>query len=127
MSGLPEGVSVNVADAGHDDQHLYALSHARGVRLQASLRGRVRSPCRLRLQGLLQSEEGRAVQRLRSITVEPLIGQMKDLFKPDPMPVKGQSNASSLWLPGALTYQLCVLHNHLEGRPPRQIKHMLRN
>jgi len=127
LNGLPEGVSINVADAGHDDRRLHALSHARGVRLLASLRGRVRSADRLRAQVLLRSEEGRALQRLRSTTVEPLIGQMKGLFKLDPMPAKGRSGASSLWLLGNLTYQLCVLHNHLEGRPLRHIKHMLRN
>ena len=83
------------------------------------------SPERLALADFYESPVGQAIYRLRSVSVEPLIGQIKEVFGLDPLPLRGEDEVSALCLLCVLVYQLVVLLNHLEGRPLRRIKHLL--
>lgn len=123
---LPGEVGFIVADGGCDDWKLYALSMARGRVLVTPVeRCENMSPDRLALADFYESEAGQALYGLRAVTVEPLIGQIKDIFKLDPLPVRGLERASAIYLLCVLAYQLVVYLNHLEGRPLREIKHLL--
>ena len=80
---------------------------------------------RLALLQFYQSEFGQHVYSQRSISVEPLIEQIKDVFDIDPLPVRGFDKARSIVLISILLYQLMVYYNYLIGRPLRALKHML--
>ena len=68
---------------------------------------------------------GQHVYSCRSVSVEPLIEHIKDVFDVDPLPVRGYDNARSIVLLSVLLYQVMVDYNHLTGRPLRALKHML--
>ncbi len=80
---------------------------------------------RLALSQFYQSEFGQHVYSQRSISVEPLIEHMKDMFAIDPLPVRGFYKARSIVLLSVLLYQAMVYYNYLAGRPLRALKHML--
>jgi len=123
---LPGSVGFTAGDGGYDDQDLYALSLARGRVLVAPVeRFENTPPERLARADFYESPVGQAIYRLRSISVEPLIGQIKEVFGLDPLPVRGKDKVSALCLLCVLVYQLVVLLNRLEGRPLRRIKHLL--
>ena len=82
-------------------------------------------PERLARADFYESPVGQAIHGLRGISVEPLTGQIKDVFGLDPLPLRGEDKVSALCLLYVLVYQLVVCLNHLEGRPLRRIKHLL--
>ena len=87
---LPGETGFTVADGGCDDWKPRALSMARGRVLVTPVEKCENTPPkRLALAEFYESEAGQAIDGLRSVTVEPLIGQIKDVFKLDPLPVRG--------------------------------------
>ena len=127
-SSLPSGmVRYVVGDEGYDDHKLCDFSRYRGHLLVFPLE-RYRHTTdnnRLALLQFYQSEFGQHVYSQRSISVEPLIEQIKDVFDIDPLPVRGFDKARSIVLISILLYQLMVYYNYLIGRPLRALKHML--
>ena len=65
---------------------------------------------RLALSQFHQSEFGQHVYSQRSISVEPLIEHMKDMFAIDPLPVRGFYKARSIVLLSVLLYQVMVYY-----------------
>lgn len=123
---LPGEAGFIAADMGCDDRDLYAISMARGrVLVTPVKRFEGTPPERLALADFYESEAGQAIYGLRGVTVEPLIGQIKDVFGLDPLPVRGLRRASALYLLCVLIYQLVLCLNHLDSRPLREIKHLL--
>ena len=55
------------------------------------------------------SELGQIIYSWRGISVEPLIEQIKDVFKIDPLPVRGYHKAAGIVLLSVLIYQIMVL------------------
>ena len=126
-SSLPTGmVRYVVGDEGYDDHKLCDFSRYRGHLLVFPLE-RYRHTTdnnRLALLQFYQSEFEHVYSR-RSISVEPLIEHMKDVFTIDPLPVRGFDKVRSIVLLSVLLYQVMVYYNHLTGRPLRALKHML--
>lgn len=88
---LPFDARFNVADTGFDDSELYATSRHRRMRLVTPVRLYKSTPFeRVKLAEFYNSTMGKALYRLRSISVEPFISQLKELFHIDPPPVKGK-------------------------------------
>jgi hypothetical protein len=90
-SSLPQGVRYNAADSGYDDHKLYNLSIDRGFELVCPVSEIYShtSSDRLQLTDFYESELGQVIYSWRSISVEPLIEHIKDVFKIDPLPVRG--------------------------------------
>lgn len=125
---LPPETRFNVADTGFDDSELYAISRLRRMRLITPVRVyKSTPPERVRLAMFYNSTMGKALYRLRSVSVEPFISQLKNIFPLDPLPVKGRKKAEACFLLTILIYQLTVHLNHQTGRPHRHIKHLLNN
>jgi len=124
-SSIPE-VRYVAADEGYDDHELYDFSKYRGLQLVCPIkRYRHTKQERLQLIRFYESRLGQHVYSCRSISVEPLIEHIKDVFDIDPLPVRGFDNARSIVLLSVLLYQVMVYYNHLAGRPLRALKHML--
>ena len=70
---------------------------------------------RLALLLFCQSEFGQHVYSQRSISVEPLIEHMKDVFDIGQLPVRRFDKARSIVLISILLYQLMVYYNYLIG------------
>ena len=125
-SSLPTGmVRYVVGDEGYDDHKSCDFS-SKGFLLVFPLqRYEHTKHDRLALLQFYQSEFGQYVYSQRSISVEPLIEQIKDVFAIDPLPVRGFYKAGSIVLLSVLLYQVMVYYNYLAGRPLRALKHML--
>ena len=120
------GVRYVDADEGYDDHELYELSTERGFELVCPVsRYETTPPERVELAFFYESELGQLVYSWRMKSVEPLIEQLKDVFVIDPLPVRGFHKTESITLLSVLLYQVMVYYNHLTGRPPRALKHML--
>ncbi len=125
-SSLPTGmVRYVVGDEGYDDHKLCDFSRYRGHPVFPLERYKHTTDNRLALLQFYNSEYGQHVYSQRSISVEPLIEHMKDVFTIDPLPVRGFDKARSIVLISILLYQLMVYYNYLTGRPLRALKHML--
>lgn len=128
-SSLPNGVRYTAADSGYDDHKLYNLSiDRRGFELVCPISEIYNhtSSDRLQLIDFYESELGQAIYSWRGISVEPLIEHIKDVFKIDPLPVRGYHNTAGIVLLSVLLYQIIVYYNcktHKEH--PKAIKHML--
>ena len=113
-----------VGDEGYDDHKLCDFSRYRGHLLVFPLE-RYKHTIdndRLALLQFYQSEFGQHVYSQRSISVEPLIEYMKDVFAIDPLPVRGFDKVRS-------TIVICIIVSgndvlHLAGRPLRALKYM---
>ena len=83
------------ADSGYDDHKLYKLSTDKGFELVCPVSEIYNhtSTDRLQLINFYDSELGQAIYSWRSISVEPLIEHIKDVFKIDPLPVRGYQKA----------------------------------
>jgi hypothetical protein len=126
-ASMPAGmVRYVAADEGYDDHELYDFSRYRGFQLVCPIRRyRHTKGDRLELIQFYRSELGQEIYSCRSVSVEPLIEHMKDVFGIDPLPVRGYDNARSIVLISVFLYQLMVYYNHLTSRPLRALKHML--
>jgi len=130
ISSLPQGIRYMAADSGYDDHKLYNLSITRGFELVCPVSQIYNntSSDRLQLIEFYESELGQVIYSWRSISIEPLIEHIKDVFKIDPLPVGGYQKAAGLVLLSVLLYQIIVYYNcktHKEH--PKAIKHMLGN
>ena len=127
-SSLPHGTRYMAADLGYDDHKLYNLSIERGFELVCPVSEIYNhtSSDRLQLINFYDSELGYTIHSWRSISVEPLIEHIKDVFKVDPLPVRGYQKASGMVLLSVLLYQIIVYYNcKTHKQHPRAIKHML--
>ena len=93
-SSLPQRVSyMAAADSGYDDDHkLYNLSvDRRGFELVCPVSEIYNNTSseRLRLIEFYESELGQIIYSWRGISVEPLIEHIKDVFKIDPLSIRG--------------------------------------
>ncbi len=79
------------ADSGYDDHKLYNLSIGRGFELVCPVSEIYNntSSDRLQLIEFYESKLGQIIYSWRGISVEPLIEHIKDVFKIDPLPVRG--------------------------------------
>jgi hypothetical protein len=82
-SSLPQGTRYMAADLGYDDHKLYDLSIERGFELVCPVSEIYNhtSSDRLQLINFYDSELGHTIHSWRSISVEPLIEHIKDVFK----------------------------------------------
>ncbi len=126
-SSLPTGmVRYVVGDEGYDDHKLCDFSRYRGYPVFPLERYKhTTDNNRLALLQFYNSEFGQHVYSRRSISVEPLVEHMKDVFTIDPLPVRGFDKARNIVLISILLYQLMVYYNYLTGRPLKTLKHML--
>lgn len=127
-SSLPQGVRYMAADSGYDDHKLYNLSTERGFELVCPVSEIYNntSSDRLQLIEFYESELGQIIYSWRSISVEPLIEHIKDVFKIDPLPVRGYQKAAGIVLLSVLLYQIIVYYNcKTRKERPKAIKHML--
>jgi Transposase DDE domain len=120
------GVRYVDGDQGYDVDDLYELSRERGFDLVCPIaRYENTHADRVELVFFYESELGQLVYSWRSKSIEPLIGQIKDVFGIDPLPTRGFDKAKVFVLLSVLLYQLMVYYNDQTGRPPRELKHML--
>jgi Transposase DDE domain len=127
-SSLPQGVRYVAADSGYDDHKLYNLSIDRGFELVcpvSEIYNHTPSD-RLQLINFYDSELGQAIYSWRGISIEPLIEHIKNVFKIDPLPVRGYKKAAGMTLLSVLLYQIIVYYNcKTHKQHPKAIKHML--
>ena len=125
---LPQGVRYVAADCGYDDHKLYNWSITRGFELVSPVSEIYNhtSSDRLQLIHFYESELGQAIYSWRGISVEPLIEHIKDIFKIDPLTVRGYQKAAGIVLLSVLLYQIIVYYNcKTRKEHPKAIKHML--
>jgi hypothetical protein len=125
---LPNEVRYLAADSGYDDHKLYNLSIDRGFELVCPVFeiSSHTSSNRLQLIEFYESELGQVIYSWRGISVEPLIEHIKDVFKIDPLPVRGYHNAAGIVLLSVLIYQIMIYYNcKMCNKQPKAIKHML--
>ena len=117
------------ADSGYDDHKLYDLSiHRRGFELVCPVSEIYNNTSSDRLQWIefYESELGQTIYSWRGISVEPLIEHIKDVFKIDPLPIRGYHKAAGIALLSVLLYQIIVYYNCKTCKEhPKAIKHML--
>jgi hypothetical protein len=116
-----------IGDSGYDDHKLYDLSNKRGFELVCPVQRYKNTPNnRLELIEFYESELGQIIYSWRSKSIEPLIEHIKDVFKIDPLSIRGYQKAAAIVLLSVLTYQIMVYYNCKTGnKQPRVIKHML--
>ena len=127
-SSLPQGVRYMAADSGYDDHKLYNLSITRGFELVCPVSEIYNNTSseRLQLINFYESELGQIIYSWRGISVEPLIEYIKEVFRVDPLPIRGYQKAAAIVLLSVLTYQIMVYYNCKTGnKQPRVIKQML--
>ena len=109
-SPLPKGVRYATGDSGYDDHNLYNLSTERGFELVCPVSEIYNNTScdRLQLIEFYESELGQIIYSWRSISVEPLIEHIKDVFKIDPLPIRGYQKAAGIVLLSVLLYQIIV-------------------
>jgi hypothetical protein len=114
------------ADPGYDDHALYDLSTDMGFQLACPVkRYKNTSEDRIKLVDFYESNIGQAIYSL-SISIEPLIGHIKSVFRIDPLPVREYTKASPVVLLSVLLYQMLVYFNCKTKKDnPRAIKYML--
>ena len=115
------------ADPGYDDHELYNLSTAMGFQLVCPIQRYKNTPEeRIKLIEFYESNIGQAIYSLRSTSIEPLIGNIKSVFRIDPLPVKGYDKSCAIVLLSVLLYQILVYYNCKINRDnPMSIKYML--
>jgi len=125
---LPKEIGYMIGDSGYDDHSLYELSTKRGFELVCPVSEIYNntSSDRLQLIDFYESEIGQAIYSWRSISVEPLIEHIKDVFKIDLLPIRGYQKAAGIVLLSVLLYQIIVYYNcKTRKEHPKAIKHML--
>ena len=115
------------ADPGYDDHNLYDLSNNMGFQLVCPVKRYKNTPTdRIKLIEFYESNVGQAIYSLRSISIEPLIGHIKSVFRIDPLPVRGYNKACTIVLLSVLLYQMLVYYNCKTNKNNlREIKYMI--
>ena len=81
---------------------------------------------RLELIEFYESELGQIIYSWRSKSIEPLIEHIKDVFKIDPLSIRGYQKSSWASTAISIIYQIIVYYNcKTHKQHPRAIKHML--
>lgn len=129
LPSLPEETEVIIADKGYDDKKLRRLVKKQGKELITPVNKRnwkKELPKKLKERIVfLKSKIGRTLYCLRSETIEPLIGQIKNIFHLNKLRVKGLLKVQVLTYLSVLFYQGAILTNHLTGNPLRKVKYLL--
>ena len=123
-----EEICYMIGDSGYDDHKLYDLSTNRGYVLVCPVQMYEHTPAdRLELVQFYESGLGQAIYSWRSKSIEPLIEHIKDVFRIDPLPVRGYQKAAGIVLLSVLLYQILVYYNYKtrHSQQPKAIKHML--
>jgi hypothetical protein len=82
---------------------------------------------RIKLVEFYESNVEQAIYWLRSISIEPLIGHIKSVFRIDLLPVRGYDRTCASVLLSVLLYQILVYYNCKTNKyNPMVIKNMLR-
>ncbi|MDR4511393.1 MAG: transposase [Nitrososphaeraceae archaeon] len=120
-------ISYMSADPGYDDHELYDLSTDMGFQLVCPIQRYKNTPEeRIKLIEFYESNIGQVIYSLRGISIEPLIGHIKNAFRIDPLPVRGYSKSYATVLLSVLLYQILVYYNCKTYRDnPMAIKYML--
>ena len=116
------------ANSEYDDHKLYNLSIDKGFELVCPVSEIYNhtSSDRLQLINFYDSKLGEIIYSWRGISIEPLIEHIKDVFKIDPLPVRGYQKAAGITLLSVLLYQIIVYYNCETCKEhPKSIKHML--
>jgi hypothetical protein len=127
-SSLSPETCFMIGDSGYDDHKLYDLSiNKRGFELVCPVQRYKNTPNnRLELIEFYESELGQIIYSWRSKSIEPLIEHIKDVFKIDPLPIRGYQKAAGITLLSVLIYQIIVYYNcKTRKQHPKAIKHML--
>jgi len=126
-SSLSPETCFMIGDSGYDDHKLYDLSTKRGFELVCPVQRYKNTPNnRLELIEFYESELGQIIYSWRSKSIEPLIEQIKDVFKIDPLSIRGYQKAAGITLLSVLIYQIIVYYNcKTRKEHPKAIKHML--
>ena len=96
---ITEETCFMIGDSGYDDQKLYDLSINRGFELVCPVqRYEHTSTKRLHLIEFYESELGQAIYSWRSKSIEPLIEHLKQVFRIDPLLIRGYHKAAGLGL-----------------------------
>ncbi len=96
---ITEETCFMIGDSGYDDQKLYDLSINRGFELVCPVqRYEHTSTKRLHLIEFYESELGQAIYSWRSKSIEPLIEHLKQVFRIDPLLIRGYHKAAGLVL-----------------------------
>lgn len=120
---LPHEVELILADTGYHDEGCYRAGDTKNLSLLAPIKIKRNTPLERRERAeLFYAPESRETYCLRKTTIEPYQGQLKDLFKPEHLPLKGLRNVRALALLPTLAYLLLVKLNLLLDRPPLQLK-----
>ena len=106
-SSLPQGVRYVTSDSGYDDHNLYSLSIGRrGFELVCPVS---------EIYNYTPSDRLQLIESWRSISVEPLIEHIKEVFRIDPLPVRRHQQAAAIVLLSVLIYQIMVYYNCKTG------------
>ena len=98
-SSLSPETCFMIGDSGYDDHKLYDLSTKRGFELVCPVQRYKNTPNnRLELIEFYESELGQIIYSWRSKSIEPLIEHIKDVFKIDPLSIRGYQKAAGLVL-----------------------------
>jgi len=125
---LPSSVLHMAADPGYDDRKLYEYSKKTlGMDLVCPVERYRNTPkYRLELVCFYQSTLGQSIYNQRGISIEPLIGHIKPVFRIDPLPARGFHAVSAIVLLSVLLYQIMVYYNCKKDKSnPKSIKYML--
>ena len=128
VNDLPPLVKTLLLDAGYDDEKLIAHCAARGIRALAPLAkpiGKSTAQARRDRAEFLASRPGKALYRLRGLSIEPFFATIKALFHLDPLPVQGEIAVSAAILLALYAWNLLVLFNFINHRPLGEVKPIL--
>src|SRR5436309_13338105 len=124
ISSLPQGIRYMAADCGYDDHKLYNLSITRGFELVCPVSEIYThtSNDRLQLIEFYESKLRQVIYSWRGISVEPLIQHIKDIFKIDPLTVRGYQKAAAIVLLSVSVYQIMIYYTSKTGtKQPKAI------
>ena len=119
--------SYMTADPGYGNHELYDLSISLGFQLVCPVyRYRNTPQEREKLIDFYKSTLGQAIYSKRGTSIEPMINQIKSVFRIDPLPVRGYDKSSGIILLSVLLYQILVYYNcKMQKDIPRMIKYMI--
>src|SRR5262249_20516376 len=121
-------VKTLLLDAGYDDEKLIAHCAKLGIRALAPLAkpiGKSTAKSRRDRAEFLASLPGKALYRLRGLSIEPFFATIKTLFHLDPLPVQGEIAVSACILLALYAWNLVVLFNFINHRPLGEVKPIL--
>lgn len=122
-----EGINISLADNGYDYNGNYYWCDERTINLITPVRrfkNRSEIPLKEKVKKFVDSSQGKKLYQRRGDN-ERLIGQLKEVYLLDPLPVMRKENVIPYLSLVNLAYLLGVLYNHLNGRSQRAIKSLV--